>query len=216
MVETTGRDGAGSGGAGAVPFGQRVVDAVRATGPFCAGIDPSAGLLARWGLPDDASGLSAFGARCVEAFAGVVGVVKPQVAFFERHGAAGMAALEEVITAAADAGILVIADAKRADIGSTMEAYAEAWVGPKSPLRADAVTAVAYLGLGSLEPLFQLAAANGRGVFVVVRTSNPEGRSVQEARTEGGRGPGHRGRARWPASPPATAPAGSIRRRSAP
>ncbi|HEX3947655.1 MAG TPA: orotidine-5'-phosphate decarboxylase [Acidimicrobiales bacterium] len=157
-----------------------MVAAVGRTGPLCAGIDPSAGLLAAWGLPDDASGLRAFGAACVEAFAGVVPVVKPQVAFFERHGAAGLAALEELIGTARSAGLLVIADAKRGDIGSTMEAYADAWLGT-GPLAADAVTAVPYLGLGALEPLLVAARANGRGVFVVVRSSNPEGRPLQEA-----------------------------------
>ncbi len=172
-----------------VPFGRRVLEAVGLHGPLCAGIDPSADLLSRWGLPDDSTGLRDFADRCVEAFSGEVGVVKPQVAFFERHGAAGMAVFEHLRSAAADAGLVLIADAKRADIGNTMEAYAEAWLGPESPLRADAVTAVAYLGLGTLEPFFDLARANGRGVIVVVRSSNPDGRVTQAARTEGGRGP---------------------------
>jgi len=173
----------------AVPFGRRVVDAVAAHGPLCAGIDPSPGLLARWGLPDDADGLHRFADRCVEAFAGRIGVVKPQSAFFERHGAEGMAALERCIRTAAGAGLLVIADVKRADIGSTMTAYADAWLGPTSSLAADAVTAVAYLGIGTLEPMFDMAADSGRGVFVVVRSSNPDGRFIQESRTGGGPGP---------------------------
>jgi orotidine-5'-phosphate decarboxylase len=172
-----------------VPFGRRVLEAVARHGPLCAGIDPSADLLSHWGLPDDATGLRDFGDRCVDAFVGVVGVVKPQVAFFERHGAAGMAAFEHLRTAAADAGLFLIADAKRADIGNTMEAYADAWLGPTSPFRADAVTAVAYLGLGTLEPFFELGRREGRGVIVVVRSSNPDGRLVQAARTEQGRGP---------------------------
>lgn len=190
-------DGVADGGAGCVtdgagtvvPFGRRVLEAVRAHGPLCAGIDPSAELLSRWGLPDDATGLCDFADGCVEAFAGEVGVVKAQVAFFERHGAAGMAVFEHLRSAAEDAGLFLIADAKRADIGNTMEAYAEAWLGPMSPLRADAVTAVAYLGLGTLEPFFELARAHGRGVIVVVRSSNPDGRVIQAARTDGGRGP---------------------------
>ncbi len=171
------------------PFGSRFSRAVGDLGPLCAGIDPSADLLASWGLPDDAGGLRAFSSRCVEAFAGVLPAVKPQVAFFERHGASGMAALEELVASATDAGLLVVADAKRGDVGSTMAAYAEAWLDPRSPLAADAVTATPYVGLGALEPLFRAAAAGGRGVFVVVRSSNPEGRTVQEARTEGGSGP---------------------------
>ena len=135
-----------------------------ATGPLCAGIDPSPALLEQWGLPDSADGLRTFGLRCVEAFAGAVPVVKPQVAFFERHGSAGLAALESVLAAARQAGLLVIADAKRGDIGTTMDAYASAWLDPDSPLCADAVTVHPYLGIGALRPAFDLAAAAGRGV----------------------------------------------------
>jgi len=167
-------------------FSERLVAAVASTGPLCAGIDPSASLLTDWGLTDDAAGLRAFGSRCVEAFAGTVPVVKPQVAFFERHGAAGFGALEQLIAEARSAGLLVIADAKRGDIDSTMDAYADAWLGPDGPFQADALTATPYLGLGTLRPLFDAARANGRGVFVVVRSSNPEGRPLQEAATAGG------------------------------
>lgn len=167
-------------------FGDRVAAAVRATGPMCAGIDPSPELLNAWGLTDDARGLRTFCATCVEAFAGTVGVVKPQVAFFERLGAAGMAELEILVADARAAGLVVINDAKRGDIDTTAQAYADAWLGDASPLAADAVTAHPYLGLGALEPLVRLAAANGRGVIVVVRSSNPEGRTLQQAVTAGG------------------------------
>jgi orotidine-5'-phosphate decarboxylase len=170
-------------------FGARLAAAVGRTGPLCAGIDPSGSMLRHWGLGDDADGLRRFGSRCVEAFAGVVPVVKPQVAFFERHGSAGIAALESLIAEARSAGLLVIADAKRGDIGSTMEAYASAWLDDASPLAADAVTALPYLGLGALEPMIDLAAATGRGVIVVVRSSNPEGRVLQRALTQSGAGP---------------------------
>ena len=174
---------------GAVGFAARVATAVARTGPLCAGIDPSPELLEAWGLSDDGAGLRQFGLRCVEAFAGVVPVVKPQVAFFERCGSAGIAALETLLEEARDAGLLVIADAKRGDIGSTMKAYARAWLDPSSSLRADAVTAAPYLGLGALQPMIDLAGATGRGVIVVARSSNPEGRPLQQARTEGGHGP---------------------------
>jgi orotidine-5'-phosphate decarboxylase len=170
-------------------FGTRMAAAIDKTGPLCAGIDPSESLLRAWSLSDDAVGLREFGARCIDAFSGVVPVVKPQVAFFERFGAAGIAALETLIRDAQEAGLLVIADAKRGDIGTTMEAYASTWLDPRNPLCADAVTATPYLGLGSLQPMFDLAAGHGRGVMVVVRTSNPEGRALQEARTESGQGP---------------------------
>jgi len=170
-------------------FGARVAAAVAATGPLCAGVDPSADLLAAWGLPDDARGVRTFGLRCVEAFAGVVPVIKPQVAFFERHGSSGVAALESVLEEARATGLLVLADAKRGDVGTTMEAYADTWLDPGSPLRADAVTASPYLGLGSIQPMIDLAGAHGRGVMVVARSSNPEGRRLQTALVDEGRGP---------------------------
>ncbi len=167
-------------------FATRVAKAVAGTGPLCAGIDPSSALLESWGLPDTPVGLRAFGLTCVEAFAGVVPVVKPQVAFFERLGAAGLSALEDVLAAAHDAGLLTIADAKRGDIGSTMEAYAAAWLDPSSPLAADAMTVTPYLGLGALRPALDLASATGRGAIVVTRSSNPEGRGLQTATTASG------------------------------
>jgi len=170
-------------------FSDRVAKAVADTGALCAGIDPSVALLEQWGLPTDAGGLHSFGMRCIEAFAGVVPVVKPQVAFFERCGSAGFGALESVMAAARDAGLIVIADAKRGDIGTTMEAYAAAWLDPDSPLAADAVTALAYLGLGALRPMLDLAVRHDRAVIVVARSSNPEGRGLQEALTDSGRGP---------------------------
>jgi orotidine-5'-phosphate decarboxylase len=170
-------------------FGARVAAAMVATGPLCAGVDPSADLLTAWDLADDAAGVRVFGLRCVEAFAGVVPVIKPQVAFFERHGSAGVAALEALLTEARAAGLLVLVDAKRGDVGTTMEAYADAWLHPDSPLRADAVTASPYLGLGSIQPMIDLAGAHGRGVMVVARSSNPEGRRLQTALVDHGSGP---------------------------
>jgi len=167
-------------------FLDRVTAAVAAHGPLCAGIDPSAALLADWGLTDDIAGLRSFCQICVEAFAGAVAVIKPQVAFFERHGAAGLAELERLIAEAQSAGLVVIADAKRGDIDSTAAAYAEAWLSESSPLAADAVTAHAYLGLGALAPLVRRAGESGRGVLVVARSSNPEGRSLQLATTSEG------------------------------
>jgi orotidine-5'-phosphate decarboxylase len=164
-------------------FGVRLSDAVSRRGPLCPGIDPHAELLRAWELSVDADGLRRFCDICVEAFADFA-IVKPQVAFFEAHGAAGYAVLEYTIGALRDAGVLVLADAKRGDIGSTMAAYADAWAGD-SPLAADAVTASPYLGFGSLRPLLDTAYSNGRGVFVLAATSNPEGASVQRADTDG-------------------------------
>lgn len=160
-------------------FGARLATTIAARGPLCVGIDPHPDLMQAWGLPVTADGLARFCEICVQAYAGF-GVVKPQVAFFEAYGAAGFAVLERTIAALQSDGVLVLADAKRGDIGSTMAAYAQAWVG-EGPLAADAVTASPYLGFGSLDPLLEVAAAHGRGVFVLAATSNPEGAGIQRA-----------------------------------
>ncbi len=162
-------------------FGERVRGALDARGPLCVGIDPHAELLAGWGLGDDAAGVREFGLRTVDAAAGRVGVVKPQVSFFERFGSKGIAALEDVLAAARAAGLLVIADAKRGDIGSTMDDYARAWLTPGAPLEADALTVNPFLGVGALDGTFALAAKHDKGVFVLAATSNPEAESVQRA-----------------------------------
>ncbi|WP_077081511.1 orotidine-5'-phosphate decarboxylase [Mycobacterium numidiamassiliense] len=160
-------------------FGARLTAAKLSRGPLCLGIDPHPELLRAWDLPTTVEGLAAFCDICVEAFAGFA-VVKPQVAFFEAYGSAGFVVLEGTIAALRSAGVLVLADAKRGDIGTTMAAYATAWAGD-SPLAADAVTASPYLGFGSLRPLLETAAAHDRGVFVVAASSNPEGATVQRA-----------------------------------
>ena len=160
-------------------FGARLAAAMADRGPLCLGIDPHPELLTAWGLPVDVDGLNAVCDVCVQAYSGFA-IVKPQVAFFESFGAAGYSVLETVIAELRDAGVLVLADAKRGDIGSTMAAYATAWVGD-SPLACDAVTASPYLGFESLRPLLDMAAVNDRGVFVLAATSNPEGASVQRA-----------------------------------
>lgn len=164
-------------------FGARLAEAKRSRGPLCLGIDPHPELLRAWDLPTTADGLAAFCDTCVDAFAGFA-VVKPQVAFFEAYGAAGFTVLERTIAALRANGVLVLADAKRGDIGTTMAAYATAWAGD-SPLAADAVTASPFLGFGSLRPLLEAAAAHDRGVFVLAATSNPEGATVQRATFDG-------------------------------
>lgn len=162
-------------------FGERVRAALHARGPLCVGIDPHAALLAAWGLTADAQGIREFGLRTVEAAAGRVGFVKPQVSFFERFGSAGIAALEEVLAASRAAGLIVIADAKRGDIGSTMDDYARAWLTPGSPLEADALTVSPFLGVGALDGTFTLAEKYGKGVFVLAATSNPEAEGLQRS-----------------------------------
>lgn len=164
-------------------FGVRLAEAKASRGPLCLGIDPHPELLRAWELPTSADGVAKFCDICVAAFSGFA-VVKPQVAFFESYGSAGYAVLERTIAALRAAGVLVLADAKRGDIGTTMAAYAAAWAGD-SPLAADAVTASPYLGFGSLRPLLEAAAAHDRGVFVVAASSNPEGATVQRATFDG-------------------------------
>lgn len=160
-------------------FGERLQAAGAEYGQLCVGIDPHGSLLREWGLTDDVAGLEAFSAICVEAFGGNVALVKPQVAFYERFGAAGFAVLEELLAQLRKAGTLVVADAKRGDIGSTMAGYAQAWLAPASPLEVDALTVMPYLGPGSLEPAIDLAREHGKGVFVMAANSNPEAEDFQ-------------------------------------
>jgi len=162
-------------------FGVRLRDALEERGPLCVGIDPHRSLLDSWGLGDDPDGLARFCDEVVNALADRVAVFKPQSAFFERHGSRGVAVLESCIRQLREAGALVLLDVKRGDIGSTVAAYASAYLDPASPLCADAVTASPYLGVGSLRPMFDAAAAHGGGVFVLALTSNPEGAGVQRA-----------------------------------
>jgi orotidine-5'-phosphate decarboxylase len=162
-------------------FGDRLAVALAAHGRLCVGIDPHAALLRDWGLPDTAAGAREFGLRVVDAAAPAVGIVKPQVAFFERFGSAGYAVLEEVIRAARSAGLLVIADAKRGDIGTSVAAYAEAWLSSGSPLESDAMTVSAFQGVGSLEGPMTRAESSGKGLFVLAVTSNPEAAAIQSA-----------------------------------
>ncbi len=168
------------------PFGTRLRAATAARGPLCVGIDPHPALLAQWGLGDDLAGLERFAATTVEALGPQVAVLKPQSAFFERHGSRGIAVLEKTVSAARSLGALVLLDVKRGDVGSTMEAYADAYLDPRSPLAVDAVTLSPFLGLGALEPAFTRAARHGGGVFVLALTSNPEGHEVQHARDPDG------------------------------
>lgn len=154
-------------------FGQRLSAAIAERGPLCLGIDPHPELLARWGLGVDADGLAAFASTCVRAFAGFA-IVKPQVAFFEAYGAAGFAVLEQTIAGLSESGVLVLADAKRGDIGSTAEAYARLAF---DLLGADAVTLNPYLGGDALAPFLRYA---DRGCFVLCKTSNPGSGDVQD------------------------------------
>jgi orotidine-5'-phosphate decarboxylase len=162
------------------PFGHRLAAVVAARGPLCVGIDPHASLLDSWGLADDPGGLATFTDTVVAALAGSVAVLKPQMAFYERHGARGLAVLEDAVARIRAAGALVLLDAKRGDIGSTMAAYAD-YLRPGHPLQVDALTVSPYLGPGSLQPAVDAARRWDGGLFVLARTSNPDAGAFQHA-----------------------------------
>ena len=168
------------------PYGVRLDAAVAQRGALCVGIDPHPGLLRAWGLDADVAGLERCARGMVDALGGTVAVLKPQSAFFEAYGSRGVAVLERTLAAIADAGALSLLDVKRGDIGSTMDAYAAAYLTDGSPLAADAVTLSPYLGFGSLDGAIAVAQAHGRGVYVLALTSNPEGPQVQHATTGAG------------------------------
>jgi orotidine-5'-phosphate decarboxylase len=166
-------------------FGARLLNAMRTHGCLCVGVDPHPALLREWGLGDDATALRAFSEICADAFAGRAAVVKPQSAFFERFGARGIAVLEELTSACRSAGTLVLLDVKRGDIGTTMTAYADAYLDPSAPLAVDAITVSPYVGVGALEPAFEAATKHDAGVFVLALTSNPEGADLQRTAAQG-------------------------------
>jgi orotidine-5'-phosphate decarboxylase len=168
-------------------FGNRLTDAIETRGRLCIGIDAHPALLDDWGMTDSPFGLEKFAMHVVDALGDVSAVLKPQSAFFERHGSKGIEILERVISGARELGALVILDVKRGDIGSTAQAYADAYLDPTSPLAVDAVTASPFLGFDTLDPLLDTALANDAGVFVLALTSNPEGPQVQHAITADGR-----------------------------
>lgn len=160
-------------------FGTRLAQRMDALGPVCAGIDPHPQLLEAWGLPDSPDGLRLFAEKTLEAIGDHVCAVKPQAAFFERHGWQGMSAFADTVSWATEAGTLVIGDLKRGDIGSTMSAYAHAYLHPSRPEACDAITISPYLGPESLEPVFTLADQFGKGSFTLALTSNPGAGALQ-------------------------------------
>jgi orotidine-5'-phosphate decarboxylase len=163
-------------------FGTRIEQAFAKYGQLCVGVDPHAQLLEEWGLPETVEGLKSFSLAVLEASIGRVGFIKPQVAFFEKFGAKGFAVLEQFAELAEAEDILVIMDAKRGDIGSTMTGYFEAWLGKEAPFICDALTVSPFLGVGSLAEVMSECLERGKGLFVLAATSNVEGKSVQRAR----------------------------------
>lgn len=162
-------------------FSRSLETAFSSKGQLCVGIDPHEDILIENGFEVSASGLYEFSMKMLEQIQDVVAIVKPQVSFFERFGSEGFATLEKVLESAKERGLLVIADAKRGDIGSTMEAYAQAWLGKSAPFVCDALTVNPYLGVGALAPAASMASERGKGLFVLAATSNPEGASLQSS-----------------------------------
>ena len=167
-------------------FAARLDAVTAARGRLCVGIDPHPASVAAWGLSDDLAGLERFSRGVVEVLGETVACFKPQSAFFEAAGPPGLVVLSRVLADIAAAGAISILDVKRGDIGSTMAAYARAYLTDGAELAADAITVSPFLGFGALSPAVDLALQTGRGLFVLARTSNPEGTTVQLAQTGGG------------------------------
>jgi orotidine-5'-phosphate decarboxylase len=167
-------------------FASRFAETRAARGPLVWGLDPSGALLEDWGLGDTPDGLDRFADLVLPVAAASIGLVKPQSAFYERHGWRGLRTLARLTEQAKEAGLLVILDVKRGDVGSTNDAYAQAYLGKDAPFDVDAITVHPYLGLGAMGAFVDRAHESGRGLLVVTRSSNPEGRSIQAARSEHG------------------------------
>lgn len=166
-------------------FADRFITAARTQGPLCVGIDPHAGRIPELFGGDTAEGLARWGIAVVDAVLDHAAIIKPQVGLFERHGWQGMRALADVCKAAKDRGLLVLMDAKRGDIGSTAEGYAQAYLAEDSAFACDALTVNPYMGLDTLEPHIRTAQASGKGVIVLARTSNPGSADYQIKDLEG-------------------------------
>jgi orotidine-5'-phosphate decarboxylase len=165
-------------------FGERLLKTFASGGQLCVGMDPSVEQLKQWGLAETAAGAEQFCIQIIDNCVGEIGLLKPQVSFFEQFGSEGFAALERVLVRASEAGLIVIADAKRGDIGSTMDGYARAWLSTEGPFVADAVTVSPFLGAESLDPTITFASSNSKGVFILAATSNPEAKVLQSSISE--------------------------------
>ncbi|MES1198410.1 MAG: orotidine-5'-phosphate decarboxylase [Pseudomonadota bacterium] len=166
-------------------FADRLIEAVRAKAtPLCVGLDPLPERIPAF-FGDGAKALRAFGEAIIDIAAAHASTLKPQLGFFEPYGAEGYAAAIDLCAYAQSKGMVVILDAKRGDIGSTAEGYARACLGGAPAFDADAVTVNAYLGKDSLEPFLKLAAERAKGVIVLVRTSNPGARDLQDLAVDG-------------------------------
>ena len=176
-------------------FGDRLTQAIiKKRSPLVVGIDPRPNQLPAplqcdvKNLLATADAFAEFGIAVIDAVADLVPAVKPQAAFFERLGPAGMVALAKVCDHAAATGLLVLMDAKRNDIGATAEAYADAYLGqkPESAWGCDALTINPYMGFDTLQPFYKRGEATGSGIFVLCKTSNHGSDALQSRQTDGG------------------------------
>lgn len=154
----------------AAEFAIRFEQARQARGPLAWGLDPSGDLLEEWGLGDDPDGLERFVDIVLPIAADTVGLIKPQAAFYERHGWQGIRAMSRLVTEARTAGLLVVLDVKRGDVGSTNQAYAEAYFGLDAPIAADALTVHPYLGLDAMGSFVDRAVEAGSCLLIVTRS----------------------------------------------
>jgi orotidine-5'-phosphate decarboxylase len=159
-----------------------LLETFKTKGQLCVGIDPSTDQLRSWGLPNSAGGVRSFSQSLLDSAQDSVGIVKFQVGFFEQFGPEGFSVLSELLTDATSRELLVIADAKRGDIGSTMSGYAQAWLSKEAPFVCDALTVSPYLGPDSFAETANVAIENDRGLFVLAATSNPEASSLQSSK----------------------------------
>lgn len=173
-------------------FADTVIARSRARGHcFCLGLDPHLAMIPaafRKGdmaprAPETITAIEDFLTAAIDLAADKVVAVKPQSAMYERLGSAGIALLERVVAHAHDRGLPVVLDAKRNDIGSTAEAYAEAYLAPDSANPVECLTVNPYMGVDTLEPYLKLCRAHGRGIFVLVKTSNPGSGDFQNLKT---------------------------------
>ena len=166
-------------------FSKKLEIAFKTKGQLCVGIDPHENLLADNGFDISAKGLEIFSYAMLDQLQDEVSIIKPQVSFFERFGSEGFRALENILREANERGFLVIADAKRGDIGSTMEAYGLAWLAKEAPFVCDALTVNPYLGVGALSSAVAFASERGKGLFVLAATSNLDGLTLQSSINNG-------------------------------
>ena len=176
-------------------FADALVARTRELGhPLCVGIDPHLDLVPALfragdmqpGAPETAGAVESLCRAFLDRIDGRVAIVKPQIAFFEQLGAAGIAVLERIVAEARDRELLVLLDAKRGDIGSTADGYARAYLEPGAACEVDAITLSPYLGRDTLEPFAARAEAFGRGLFVLAKTSNPGSGDLQDLEIKDG------------------------------